>query len=69
MSKPTNITWHETSISKENRREKMGMVAVLFGLLDSQGLVNQLSQMQFLTNYSAAGSVNMFSMETIFATD
>ena len=24
MSKPTNITWHETSISKENRREKNG---------------------------------------------
>jgi adenylylsulfate kinase len=22
MTKPTNITWHETSISKENRREK-----------------------------------------------
>jgi adenylylsulfate kinase len=24
MTKPTNITWHETSISKENRREKNG---------------------------------------------
>jgi len=24
MAKPTNITWHETSISKENRREKNG---------------------------------------------
>ncbi|WP_026566881.1 adenylyl-sulfate kinase [Bacillus sp. UNC41MFS5] len=24
MAKPTNITWHETSISKENRHEKNG---------------------------------------------
>jgi adenylylsulfate kinase len=24
MTKPTNITWHEASISKENRREKNG---------------------------------------------
>ncbi|MFB5195670.1 adenylyl-sulfate kinase [Neobacillus sp. KR4-4] len=24
MAKPTNITWHETSISKENRRERNG---------------------------------------------
>lgn len=24
MAKPTNITWHEASISKENRREKNG---------------------------------------------
>lgn len=24
MAKPTNITWHETSISKQNRREKNG---------------------------------------------
>jgi hypothetical protein len=68
MSKPTNITWHETSISKKFGVKKMVTEAVYSGLRDSQDRENQLSQMLYRTNCSVRGSMNMSSMVIIFAT-
>lgn len=67
--KAENIVWHETAVTKQERRKKMDIKALFYGsrVYPLQG--NRVSPMHCLTPFSNKGNKSMFWTEIMSVMD